>query len=1059
MRQLDIFFVVWAGAILTLAAVSPSDAEVENDVAGEAPIMVAASRALFHADRADTDNDRDAPPRTKIRRDFRQFSDRRIVQRRAVSINRQSIPRHATKRPTRLQVPLFDGSTVDVVLKRLVVRGRESFSWLGVVAGEDGSRVILTVNGETVVANIRSVVHGTHQLRIAADGKQELHKIDDTAYPDCGCDDDAEEVAPDEPEDGPAGVGSGGGGAEASTAGDTQVDLMVVYTPAAKIASGGKVAVEALINLAIDEANQAYDDSQVAIHLRLVHMQEVGYTETGDSATDLSRLRANGDGYADEVHPLRDKYGADAVSMFFDQPTTCGRAYRMTSLSGMSESAFSVVHWSCAVGNYSLIHELGHNFGCRHAIGDSGLTRSSAALTSYSYGWHFTGSDLVEYRTIMAKQSGTRIGYFSNPDVTFLGTPTGVAIGQSDEAHNAASINDARDYVATWRPTTVALEVSPIQEVFSEGWVGGPFTPTEHVYALTNSGAATLGWQAFADEGWLTLSPASGTIAAGGIASVTATLNSAASVLPRALHGAAITFSNLISTVAHERDFELSVQGAAMLPFSEGFETARLDSFWSTGGSGENRIRVTSEETAHGGAFHALLDDENSGGLFSRNEMTLAVDLRGYSNVVLSFFAREWGDEAHGPPAVPFTGSADFDGVAISDDGVAWYEVTDLRTLTETYTEKVVDLDAAIATHGLSYTADFRIRFNQYDNYAIDNDGIGLDDVSITGTSLVARTDVAVVAAVQNPSPAVGETNVYSVTVSNVGPSSASGVLVQDICPAGVSYITYTVTQGSFDHETGLWSIGGLAVGAVATLDMTVSIHAGLDGTSLTNQALVEALDQIDSNVINDEDSAVMAVELTIGVVAGPNGAVNPAAVSVAIGGSESFAIQADVYYHIETVSTNGGAVPGAQGLASTNFDWNNIMSTGALAAIFAANVATNDTPEWWLAAHGLSGDPNEQALADVDGDGHPAWAEYKAGTDPTDSVSVLLIEGVDLSSPVGPILTWSSAEDRSYTLQFSTNLLAGYVDLDTGVIAVPPLNTYTALVEDAVRFFRIGVE
>ena len=185
------------------------------------------------------------------------------------------------------------------------------------------------------------------------------------------------------------------------------------------------------------------------IYLRLVHMQEVSFTESGSSATDLDRLRTDGDGHADEVHVLRDKYGADTVSLFFNQPSTCGRAYLMTSLSGMAAAAFSVVHWDCAVGNYSLVHDLGHNFGCRHAVGDGGLSRSDPVLTSYSYGWRWTSTNGTEYRSIMSQQPDERIGHLSNPDVDFLGTPTGVAIGQSDEAHNVASLKYASDYASS----------------------------------------------------------------------------------------------------------------------------------------------------------------------------------------------------------------------------------------------------------------------------------------------------------------------------------------------------------------------------------------------------------------------------------------------------------------------------------------------------------------------------------------------------------------------------------------------------------------------------------
>src|SRR5260221_10711325 len=47
--------------------------------------------------------------------------------------------------------------------------------------------------------------------------------------------------------------------------------------------------------------------------------------------------------------------------------------------------------------------------------------------------------------------------------------------------------------------------------------------------------------------------------------------------------------------------------------------------------------------------------------------------------------------------------------------------------------ERVVDLDAAAAAYGLAYNATFQLRFNQYDNFPIPQDGIAIDDISVTG--------------------------------------------------------------------------------------------------------------------------------------------------------------------------------------------------------------------------------------------------------------------------------------------------------------------------------------
>lgn len=119
---------------------------------------------------------------------------------------------------------------------------------------------------------------------------------------------------------------------------------------------------------------------------------------------------------------------------------------------------------------------------------------------------------------------------------------------------------------------------------------------------------------------------------------------------------------------------------------------------------------------------------------YARNTVTLLYDLSGYVNVRLAFEAKEFGDEPHAPPSNPFTGDADFDGVAISADGVTWYEIQDLRNLaSDKFTAFDIDLDAAIATWGLSYNSEFRIRFCQYDNNPAPMDGIFLYNIELTG--------------------------------------------------------------------------------------------------------------------------------------------------------------------------------------------------------------------------------------------------------------------------------------------------------------------------------------
>ena len=119
---------------------------------------------------------------------------------------------------------------------------------------------------------------------------------------------------------------------------------------------------------------------------------------------------------------------------------------------------------------------------------------------------------------------------------------------------------------------------------------------------------------------------------------------------------------------------------------------------------------------------------------YARNAVTLVYDLSAHVNVRLKFEAMEYGDEPHAPPPNPFGDDVDFDGVAVSADGVDWYEVQDLRHLrSDRFTAYDIDLDTAIAALGLSYGSEFRVRFCQYNNNPAPMDGIFLHGIELTG--------------------------------------------------------------------------------------------------------------------------------------------------------------------------------------------------------------------------------------------------------------------------------------------------------------------------------------
>ena len=234
-------------------------------------------------------------------------------------------------------------------------------------------------------------------------------------------------------------------GAGASTApadsGDV-IDVLVAYTPTARTLAGN---IDALIRLFFDDTNRYYANSLILPRVRLVHSYEVDYRQADDGTrTDLDRLRAHNDGYLDEIHAQRNQHGADLVALLVGRWNTyCGIA---NLYYGREDAGFSVTAQEC--GAYTFAHELGHNQGAHH---DPGTNMEDESLVlGFPYGQGFCNRR-GRWRTVMSynyqQSCRPRVPYFSNPKISYRGTPT----GDEDARHNVRVINETAFHVANFR--------------------------------------------------------------------------------------------------------------------------------------------------------------------------------------------------------------------------------------------------------------------------------------------------------------------------------------------------------------------------------------------------------------------------------------------------------------------------------------------------------------------------------------------------------------------------------------------------------------------------------
>ncbi len=141
-------------------------------------------------------------------------------------------------------------------------------------------------------------------------------------------------------------------------------------------------------------------------------------------------------------------------------------------------------------------------------------------------------------------------------------------------------------------------------------------------------------------------------------------------------------------------------------------------------------------------------------------------------------------------------------------------------------------------------------------NNESEDDQQTIEPVPIPVADLLLRKSVNVL------SPYVGQEVIFTVNITNLGPSDASGVEVMDLLPGGYTYVSHTTTAGIYNATSGMWVLNGdLADGSTDTLTIVATVN---NSGYHFNVAEVFASDQYDPNSIpnnnnvfeNDQDNA-----------------------------------------------------------------------------------------------------------------------------------------------------------------------------------------------------------
>ena len=241
----------------------------------------------------------------------------------------------------------------------------------------------------------------------------------------------------------------------------TAFDIMLVYTPAARILVGGRSQIEAECANAVAMTEMTYTNSGLSIQCNLVFVAEVAYTENGTFQDHLNRLRNPADGILDQILGLANSAGADFIGLVVNdndagEPLGIGDCFSSASTAMSVNSVFGLIE------SFVLAHEIGHNIGLSHE--PNGEEPCSTIPNSFA---NITAS----FSTVMAASiSFNDPGVYSSPNLVFDGVRTGTST-----RNNVAAIASRQDVVEAFRASRINVFVDFGADGSEDGSFQNPF--------------------------------------------------------------------------------------------------------------------------------------------------------------------------------------------------------------------------------------------------------------------------------------------------------------------------------------------------------------------------------------------------------------------------------------------------------------------------------------------------------------------------------------------------------------------------------------------------------
>jgi uncharacterized repeat protein (TIGR01451 family) len=196
------------------------------------------------------------------------------------------------------------------------------------------------------------------------------------------------------------------------------------------------------------------------------------------------------------------------------------------------------------------------------------------------------------------------------------------------------------------------------------------------------------------------------------------------------------------------------------------------------------------------------------------------------------------------PAGETYVSSTSSQGTVVNNDGTLTVNLGSLSDGATATTTVVVTLSPS-ASGSISNTVT--VSGNQPDPNPTNN-------TSTVTTPIVASADLSLVKTASAGEVKPGGALTYTLTVSDLGPSNATGVTIADTLPAGFQYASASGdTSASLTGDTLTLDVGNLAAGATTIVTVSGTVASTATGT-ITNTATVSGA-QPDPNLANNTSS------------------------------------------------------------------------------------------------------------------------------------------------------------------------------------------------------------